>query len=53
LFVAASDVMAGAAVGFLSAKGVIALYKFTSKKHIFVVPQIGQKFSSVNLIYTF
>jgi len=49
----ASDVMVGASVGFASAKGVIGLYKFTSKKHLLVVPQIGQKFSSVNLIYTF
>src|SRR4029078_5561166 len=49
----ASDVMAGAAVGFLSAKGVIGLYKITSKKHLVVVPQIGHRFSSVSFIYSF
>jgi membrane-associated phospholipid phosphatase len=49
----ASDVMAGAAVGFLSAKGVIGLYKIASKKYILVIPQIGQKFSSFSLIYRF
>jgi hypothetical protein len=49
----ASDVMAGAAIGFLSAKGVIGLYKITSKKHLFVIPQTGQKFSSVSFIYSF
>jgi membrane-associated phospholipid phosphatase len=49
----ASDVMAGAAVGFLSAKGVIGLYKLASKKVIIVVPQIGEKFSSFSLIYRF
>jgi hypothetical protein len=49
----ASDVMAGAAIGFLSAKGVIGLYKITSKKHLFVIPQIGQRFSSVSFVYRF
>ncbi len=49
----ASDVMAGAAVGFLSAKGVIGLYKIASKRYILVIPQIGQKFSSFSLIYRF
>ena len=48
----ASDVMAGAAVGFLSAKGVIGLYKIASKRYILVIPQIGQK-SSFSLIYRF
>ena len=47
-----SDVMAGAAVGFFSAKAMIAVDRFLSNKGIRIYPQIGRH-TSVTLLYTF
>jgi membrane-associated phospholipid phosphatase len=47
-----SDVMAGAAVGYLSAKAMIGIDKVLSKKGIRIYPQLG-KHTSVTLLYTF
>jgi membrane-associated phospholipid phosphatase len=44
-----SDVMAGAAVGFLSAKTMYLLFRSAEKRIIFAVPQIGRDFTGVNL----
>ncbi|MBD0288611.1 MAG: phosphatase PAP2 family protein [Flavisolibacter sp.] len=49
----ASDVMAGAAIGFLSAKAVIGLDKLLAKKHIQLYPQIGRRRSAVAKVYGF
>ena len=48
----ASDVMAGAAVGFLSAKAVNALYNWVGKK-ILVLPNVTREYSSVSMVYQF
>jgi membrane-associated phospholipid phosphatase len=48
-----TDVMGGAAIGYLSAHGVMALHKLVSKKYILIIPQIGDKFSSLRIIHTF
>jgi membrane-associated phospholipid phosphatase len=45
----ASDVMAGAAIGFLSAKAMTALYKFAGKKITFL-PQAGTDYVSITLL---
>jgi membrane-associated phospholipid phosphatase len=45
----ASDVMAGAAVGFLSAKAMTALYRLAGKKILFL-PQAGAHYLSMTLI---
>jgi len=47
-----SDVMAGAAVGYLSAKAMITIDKTLSKKGIRIYPQLGRH-TSVTLVYTF
>ncbi|HYH15491.1 MAG TPA: phosphatase PAP2 family protein [Flavisolibacter sp.] len=47
-----SDVMAGAAVGFFSAKAMIAVDNFFSNKGIRIYPQLGRH-TSVTLLYTF
>lgn len=49
----ASDVMAGAAVGFLSAKAVILLDKTLSNQHIHIYPQIGYKQAGAAMVYRF
>lgn len=49
----ASDVMAGAAIGFLSAKLAVGVYRLGEKKMILIIPQIGQKHSSLSLTYKF
>jgi membrane-associated phospholipid phosphatase len=48
----ASDVMAGAAVGFLSAKAVNALYNWVGKKFL-VLPHVTREYSSVSMVYQF
>ena len=48
----ASDVMAGAMIGFLSAKAMNAMYKMAGKKLRFL-PQIGANYSSMSLVYQF
>lgn len=48
----ASDVMAGAAVGFLSAKAIIGVDKLLRKKYIQIYPQPGPH-TSVTMVYTF
>jgi len=48
-----TDVMGGAAIGYLSAQGVIALHRLVGKKYILIIPQIGDKFSSLRVIRTF
>jgi membrane-associated phospholipid phosphatase len=48
----ASDVMAGAAVGFLSAKAVNALYNWVGKKFL-VLPNVTREYSSVSMVYQF
>jgi membrane-associated phospholipid phosphatase len=48
----ASDVMAGAAVGFLSAKAMNGLYKWAGKKITFL-PQVGVNYSSLGMVYQF
>ena len=48
-----SDVMAGAAVGFLSAKGVIGLFKLIDKKVVLIIPQIGEKYNGIKFYYRF
>jgi membrane-associated phospholipid phosphatase len=45
----ASDVMTGAAVGFLSAKAMTALYRLASKKILFL-PQAGTRYISMTLV---
>jgi membrane-associated phospholipid phosphatase len=47
-----SDVMAGAAVGYLSAKAMIAIDKFLSNKNIRIYPQLGRH-TTITLLYTF
>ena len=46
----ASDVMAGAFIGFIIAKGMIRLYNWGSKK-ILILPQAGLQYSSINIAY--
>lgn len=48
----ASDVLAGAAVGFLSAKAMNSLYKLAGKKILFL-PQVGPTYSSLSVTYRF
>lgn len=48
----ASDVMTGAAIGFLSAKAMIALYKCAGKKWLFL-PQAGIRGGAVMMVYCF
>ena len=48
----ASDVLAGAAVGFLSAKAMNALYKVASNRFSFL-PEVGYRSYSVSFAYTF
>lgn len=48
----ASDVMAGALVGFLSAKGALRLYNGAEKKWRFI-PQISTGYSSIRLVHNF
>jgi len=48
----ASDVMAGAAIGFLSAKAMNGIYKLASKKFLFL-PNVGLKGGSVSMVYEF
>ncbi len=48
----ASDVLAGAAIGFLSAKAMNGLYKLAKRKFYFF-PQAGRSYSSLNLVYQF
>ena len=47
-----SDILAGAAVGFLSAKAMNGLYKLAKKKILFL-PQVGISYSSLSLVYQF
>jgi membrane-associated phospholipid phosphatase len=49
----ASDIMAGAAVGFLSAKAMVALEKHFSKKKVRLYPQLGPHGGSVGLVKQF
>lgn len=49
----ASDVMAGAAVGFLSAKTMILTDKWLSKKNIRLYPQIGSHGAGLGMVKTF
>ena len=48
----ASDVMAGAAVGFISAKTVNAIYNWVGKK-ILILPNVSRTSSSVSVVYQF
>jgi membrane-associated phospholipid phosphatase len=48
----ASDVMAGAAIGFLSAKTMNGIYKAASKRFLFL-PHPGLKGGSVSMVYAF
>ncbi|MDX5396302.1 MAG: phosphatase PAP2 family protein, partial [Hymenobacteraceae bacterium] len=54
-----SDVLAGAAVGYLSAKGVLLLYDFTERKlrkrknKLLVTPQVAPKVAGLQAVYTF
>ncbi len=48
----ASDVMAGAAIGFISAKTVIELDKLLQKTGIFIYPHWGQG-GSLTMVYRF
>jgi membrane-associated phospholipid phosphatase len=45
-----SDVLAGAAIGFLSAKAMNSLYKLASKKILFL-PRVGTGHCSIDIIY--
>lgn len=49
----ASDIMAGAAIGFLSAKAVIASEKYLAKKNIRLYPQVGPKGGAVSMVVNF
>jgi membrane-associated phospholipid phosphatase len=48
----ASDVMAGAAIGFASAKAVNALYNWVGKK-ILILPNVSRESASVSMVYQF
>lgn len=48
----ASDVLAGAAVGFLSAKAMNSFYKLAKRKLLFL-PQAGISYASLSLVYRF
>jgi membrane-associated phospholipid phosphatase len=48
-----SDVMAGAAVGFLSAKAMISTDKWLSKKGILLYPQVGRRGASLGMVKSF
>jgi membrane-associated phospholipid phosphatase len=48
----ASDVMAGAAVGFLSAKAMIATDKWLSRKGVLLYPQLGRRGASLAMVKT-
>ena len=47
-----SDVLAGAAIGFLSAKVMNTFYKMAKKKLVFL-PQVSASCASINLVYQF
>jgi len=49
----ASDVMAGAAVGFLSAKTMLLIDKKLSNHHIHFYPQVGFKNAGAAMVYHF
>ncbi|HEY1112197.1 MAG TPA: phosphatase PAP2 family protein [Chitinophagaceae bacterium] len=49
----ASDVMAGAAVGFLSAKTMILTDKWVGKKNIRLYPQVSKRSASMGMVKTF
>jgi membrane-associated phospholipid phosphatase len=49
----ASDIAAGAAIGFLSAKAMIAAEKFLSSKNIRLYPQLGPKGGAVSMVMQF
>jgi membrane-associated phospholipid phosphatase len=49
----ASDVLAGAAIGFITAKAMTSLYTLANKKSIAFIPQVGNKSGSLKLIYKF
>lgn len=49
----ASDIMTGAAVGFLSAKTMIATDKWLTKKNIRLYPQVGTRGASIGMVKTF
>ena len=46
-----SDVMAGAAVGFMSAKAMLLIDKSLSNHHIHLYPQVGFKHAGAALVY--
>ena len=48
----ASDVMAGAAVGFASAKAMNALYNWVGKR-IMILPNVSREYASVSMVYQF
>lgn len=48
-----SDVMAGAAVGFLSAKAMLATDKWLGQKNIRLYPQVGRRSASLGMVKTF
>jgi membrane-associated phospholipid phosphatase len=48
----ASDVLAGAAIGFLSAKAMNGLYNLASQKFLFL-PQAGTKYAGLRIVYHF
>lgn len=47
-----SDVLAGAALGFLSAKAMTGLYNLASKKLLFM-PQVGRQYAMMTVVYQF
>lgn len=49
----ASDVMAGAAVGFLSAKAMLLIDKKLAAHHVHVYPQVGFKNAGAAMVYQF
>lgn len=49
----ASDVMAGAAVGFLSAKAMIATDKWLSRKGIVLYPQVSRRGGAIGMVKSF
>lgn len=49
----ASDVMAGAAIGFLSAKAMLTTDKWLSKKGIRLYPQVGRRGASIGMVKNF
>ncbi len=47
-----SDVLAGAAVGFLSAKAMTGLYNLASKR-LMIIPQVGRQYAVMTILYPF